>query len=83
MNDQDASSQTATQDTLRELRSELKRLHRMEQCVWYLINSNAWIGDTDGIEANLTELKELLVVERKSANSTSESTTTDKTIMAA
>lgn len=39
---------------------DIERLLRVEQCARYLISSNAWVGDTDGIEANLTELNRLL-----------------------
>ena len=42
--------------------AELTRLRRIEGCARYLVNSNAWVGDTDGIEAYLTELQELLNV---------------------
>jgi len=41
---------------------ELERLHNIEHCARYLVNSNAWVGDTEGIKANLylATLKELL-----------------------
>jgi hypothetical protein len=39
---------------------EIERLRGIEDCARYLVNSDAWVGDTDGIEANLDRLKELL-----------------------
>lgn len=40
--------------------SEVERLRAVERAARYLRNSDAWVGDTDGIEANLMMLDEAL-----------------------